>query len=295
MPALTRGLSGQNRPLASGFGQKQINLILRNANSRNFCYPPMQTISLFVILSLFCHKGSQAPGTELVKAGVNFFDAVKLDRFDQADLEITALANAKEDELALELDTQPKAMAFWLNIYNTFVQYLLKKNPELFNDRDEFFKTKHITIAGNKLSLDDIEHGIIRHSRNKYALGYFGSFFVSDFEEKFRLESIDYRIHFALNCGAKSCPPVILYNSTDIEMQLERSTGRYLNSFAKYDSRKNIVSVPALCSWFKADFGGESGILLIMKKYNIVPTQKDPEVEYLPYDWTLRLSNYITQ
>jgi hypothetical protein len=254
----------------------------------------VQTIRFSVLLSIFSLTAYQAPAGDLVAASVHFFDAVKLDRIEEADLEITRLSNASEDELKHALDTEEKAKAFWLNIYNTFVQYLLKKDPDLFKDRDDFFKTGHITIAGKKLSLDDIEHGIIRHSRNKYSLGYFASFFVSDFEEKFRLESIDYRIHFALNCGAKSCPPVALYDGDNIEAQLEKSTGLYVRSFAKYNSRENIVSVPALCLWFKADFGGEPGVIRIMRKYNIVPAEKDPEVEYLPYDWTLRLSNYIT-
>jgi hypothetical protein len=54
-----------------------------------------------------------------------------------------------------------------------------------------------------------------------------------------------------------------------------------------------VVSAPALCSWFKADFGGEDGVIRMMKKFDVVPGDNDPDVEYLDYDWTFLLSNYI--
>jgi hypothetical protein len=45
---------------------------------------------------------------------------------------------------------------------------------------------------------------------------------------------------------------------------------------------------------FKADFGGEEGVVEMMKKYKIVPHAKNPRAEYLEYDWALKLSNHIT-
>jgi hypothetical protein len=117
---------------------------------------------------------------------------------------------------------------------------------------------------------------------------------VGDFEKKFRLETIDYRIHFALNCGAKSCPPIALYRADEIDSQLDKATAAYLASTAQYKARQNVVWAPAVCSWFKGDFGGEDGVIEMMKKYKVVPQDKTPEVEYLSYDWTLKLGNYIT-
>jgi hypothetical protein len=235
----------------------------------------------------------QATAQDYFASGIRFFNAVKINEFDNAEIEINILAEASQDALKLQLDTEAKAKAFWINIYNTFVQYLLKKNPQHFQDRSEFFKTESIIIARQKLSLDDIEHGIIRHSINKYSLGYFGSFLVSDFEYNFRLQNRDYRIHFALNCGAKSCPPVALYTPDAIELQLDKSTQLYLQTVVKYNSADNIVWAPRLCSWYAGDFGGERGIIALMEKHHIIPKGKDPDIEYLDYDWTLKLSNYI--
>jgi len=250
--------------------------------------------AFFLWISFYLVAGDLALySQEYPKSAIAFFYAVKRDDLHEASREVKQLAEASADILKRQLDTEAKAKSFWLNIYNTFVQYQLKRDPDLFKDRDAFFKDPSITIAGQKLSLDDIEHGIIRRSTNKYSFGYFASLFVTDFERKFRLEEIDYRIHFALNCGATSCPPIALYEADRVEVQLENATRSYLESHAKYDQKLNRVYAPALCSWYRGDFGGESGVVAMTHKYGIVPASRDPAVEYLPYDWTLRLSHYI--
>jgi hypothetical protein len=223
----------------------------------------------------------------------NLFQAVKNNDQKETARLVNMLASANEDQLKSDLNTENKAKAFWINIYNIFVQYLLKADPKLFEDRSSFFTTERITIAGTNLSLDDIEHGIIRHSKIKYSLGYLGKIFVPGFEEKFRLKDLDYRIHFALNCGAKSCPPITLYKADRINEQLNRSTARYLNTFARYDVKKDKAYAPSLCYWYKADFDGEDGVIKLLKEHGIVPTNATPDLDYTEYDWTLSLSNYI--
>lgn len=251
----------------------------------------------FVVILLFLSLsagGSTVQAQDYLQAAIEFFESVKNNQLEKASAAVKTLASAPEDVLKSQLHTASRAKAFWLNIYNTFVQYQLKRNPELFDDRGAFFKTRSITIANTRLSLDDIEHGIIRNSKNKYSFGYLASFFVSDFERKFRLEKTDYRIHFALNCGARSCPPVALYLPDRVDQQLDKAAQLYLSAAARYDAATNIVYAPALCLWFSADFGGETGVVEMMKKYAIVPGPADPGVKYLSYDWSLDLSRYIT-
>lgn len=221
------------------------------------------------------------------------FKEVQNNEMSKAAGTIKKLSEIPEDKLKKHLDTENKAKAFWINAYNTFAQYLLKKDKNLYDDRNDFFSEELITIAGNKLSLDDIEHGIIRRSKNKYSMGYLGKFSVGEFEKKFRLEKTDYRIHFALNCGAKSCPPVALYVPERIDDQLDKSTTAYLKANTKFDKKADEIAVPKLCSWFKADFGGEDGVIDMLHKYKILQKDQHPDVEYLDYDWTLSLSNYI--
>ncbi|MFN5169458.1 MAG: DUF547 domain-containing protein [Cyclobacteriaceae bacterium] len=221
-----------------------------------------------------------------------FYDAVKVHDFAAAAKSVNVFARASADDLESQLDTENKAKAFWLNLYNTFVAYSLAQNPSQFDDRGKFFKTEFITIAGQKLSLDDIEHGIIRHSRNKLSMGYLGKVAVPDFEKRFRLADIDWRIHFALNCGAKSCPPVSFYDWKRLDQQLNLATADYLARNTRYDAPADAVFVPMLCSWFRADFDGEDGVREIMKKHGIVPAARNPSVKYNDYDWTLLLNNY---
>ena len=65
-------------------------------------------------------------------------------------------------ELTQELDSDEKKLAFWLNVYNGYIQLRLNANPSDYEDRREFFKKEQISIAGEKMSFADIEHGIIR-------------------------------------------------------------------------------------------------------------------------------------
>ncbi len=245
-------------------------------------------LSVAVVLPL-CRLAAQ----DALQASENLFRAVQTGALPEAEKARSILAELAADKLKQTLNTQAKAKAFWLNIYNANVQYLLTKNPALFDDRDSFFKTEHITIAGEALSLDDIEHGIIRRSKNKYSFGYLGSIFTSGFEETFRLDEVDYRVHFALNCGAVSCPPIAFYEPSKLNDQLNKSTRLYLQKHASYNAAKNTAYAPVLCSWFSADFGGEDGVVKMMKEYGIVPAGKTPDIEYLEYDWTLALANYI--
>ena len=80
------------------------------------------------------------------------------------------------------------------------------------------------------MSLDDIEHGILRRSKIKWSEGYFNKLFPSKFEKENRVNKVDYRIHFALNCGARSCPPIAFYDPEKLDKQLDVATMIYLKS-----------------------------------------------------------------
>ena len=62
-----------------------------------------------------------------------------IDKEDTQDLQ-DILANTSISELDNALDTNDKRLAFWLNIYNAYIQVILQKNPELYDDRGSFFK-----------------------------------------------------------------------------------------------------------------------------------------------------------
>lgn len=207
------------------------------------------------------------------------------------------LASASPDELYANLDTESKKKAFWLNIYNAYVQIILLDNPELFEDRNSwfgynFFTSPQVTIAGKELSFDDIEHGIMRRSKIKISMGYLDQWFVNDFIKRFWWDKVDPRIHFALNCGAASCPYIAVYDPDRVEEQLDITAKQYLEKTTDYYPQKNEVKVNRLMSWFRADFGGKDEAIEMLKDYNVIPEDADPSIVFKEYDWTLDLGNY---
>lgn len=198
-------------------------------------------------------------------------------------------------DLKKMLTTDNAKKAFWINLYNGYTQATLTSAPEQYKSRNAFFKKKAINVAGETLSLDDIEHGILRHSKTKWSLGHLNKLFPSNKEKELRVEKLDYRIYFALNCGAKSCPPIAFYNDEPLESQLDLATKAYLTGEAEYDRATNIMHLPKLMSWFRADFGGKKGMIKILRKHGIIAADASPKIKFKDYDWTLTLNNYTKQ
>lgn len=201
------------------------------------------------------------------------------------------LKNLSLQELETGLGTDREKLAFWINIYNAYIIQFLQDNPELYDNRSEFFKEEQIPIAGRKISFEKIEHGIIRKSQWPYGLGYIRKWFPNRFERKLRVEDRDYRIHFALNCGAKDCPPVAIYTPEQLNTQLEKSTEAFLEKTTEYDRSTNTVKVTPLFRWFRGDFC-PPGITKVLKRHGVLAEEVDPDVEFRNYDWTLELGNY---
>ncbi len=103
---------------------------------------------------------------------------------------------------------------------------------------------------------------------------------------------MDYRIHFALNCGAKSCPPIAFYQSDKLNQQLDEATIGFLKSTSKYDSEKQTITLSKILSWFSGDFGGKKGQIELLKSHGIIPSDKNPKIVYATYDWTVDLKQY---
>lgn len=207
--------------------------------------------------------------------------------------EVKLITNSSLDVLSSHLRNDDQKKAFWINIYNAFIQISLSEKPELFseNNRSDFFSEPRVNIAGEKLSFDDIEHGIIRSSTSKISMGYVKKIFRPDWEQELRTEEVDWRIHFALNCGAKSCPPIAIYNAKDIDKQLDFMTKTYLKEQTKFITESKTAETVVLFSWFRGDFGGLDEVKKILKSYSITP-EKPENLEFKTYDWTMLLNNY---
>lgn len=203
------------------------------------------------------------------------------------------LAEISADSISEVLITDTQRYAFWVNIYNAFILDILGKHPEYYNDRDHFFTNPQIEIGGETIAFAKIEHGILRRSQWELGFGYMGKWFPGTFERKLRVKKRDYRIHFALNCGAKDCPPVAVYQVKTLQEQLELGTRLFLKKSSKYNASEHKIKVSALFNWFRGDFGGKKGIRAILEKYGLVGHTEGLALEYASYDWTLDLKNHI--
>jgi hypothetical protein len=214
-----------------------------------------------------------------VKLSQEFLYAVRTG--EEPNAYLRSLADMDLETLTKSLDSDSKKKAFWINIYNAFIQIKAKENPAMVRDgAADFFKKKWIRIASMELSFDDVEHGILR-----------ASYPVQD--RKLQVEDVDARIHFSLNCGAVSCPPIAFYSAESIDREMDQATKNFLTTDTKYSPERNKVTVSRMFKWYEGDFGGEKGIIELLKKMGVLPEDVRPEIEYKDYDWTIALENYV--
>lgn len=199
------------------------------------------------------------------------------------------LQRIKMDELVSELNDDAAKKTFWINIYNAFFQILSVKKKKT---KPEIFTQKLIIIADTPFSLDDIEHGILRRYRWKLSLGYLPNLFTRNIIKQLSVKKIDFRIHFALNCGAKSCPPIAFYTLSKLENQLETAAFSFLTAETEVDTQHKVVKTSALLKWFIGDFGGKKGIKKALSKY-LETDVSDYTIQFKPYDWTMAHHNFI--
>jgi hypothetical protein len=126
------------------------------------------------------------------------------------------------------------------------------------------FKKERVPLVGAKISLDDVENARIRAA--------------------FR----DPRIHFAINCAAKSCPPIRMepYSGDRIDAQLDDQARRFLRSTVRLERKGDtmVVHVSKILDWFNDDFGDK---LAFLRRYVSVPPAVKTEFKYDDYDWSL--------
>lgn len=195
-------------------------------------------------------------------------------------------------ELAAALD-DPARLAFWCNVYNAYSQVLLDRRGELYEEsRRRFFGLEAVPVAGRELSLNWIEHRLLRRSQFAWSLGYLANPLPGEFERSLRVGERDPRIHFALNCGAQSCPPIAAYTPAGIDEELDVATESYLSQHVRYEPDggllgRGVVHVPRLMLWYRGDFGGKSGVLSMLRRFDLIPDGRRPRLKHREYDWSL--------
>lgn len=157
--------------------------------------------------------------------------------------------------------------AFWINAYNlSVIKGIIDNYPTNSPlDNKGFFDKTTYSLGGKKITLNDIEHKLLRGQFN------------------------DARFHFVLVCGAVGCPPLIseAYLPETLNAQLEKQTKLALNgSFLRVNSKKNRVEASQIMEWYKGDFtmNGKTEIDFI-NQYRTEKLEGKYKLSYFPYDW----------
>jgi hypothetical protein len=196
-----------------------------------------------------------------------------------------------------ELEAWPRArqLAFWINAYNAFTlraivdHYPIRASWLSLGPRnsirqiDGVWTTLPWKAAGRTVTLDDIEHRIIRPTYREPL------------------------IHFAVNCASVSCPPLasVPYRERTIVEELEASARRYLASPLGAVADGDVIGVSSIFKWYGDDFierfqasgtgsgsPAERAIFGVLARYG-PPTLQSlvrsgrARLSYLPYDWSL--------
>ena len=188
---------------------------------------------------------------------------------------------AKVQSINLEGIGRDSAIAFLLNLYNalTVQQVLLKYPIKSICPRVlgipnwlsflQFFQKKIYTLDGRPLSLNGIEHGILRRNYSEP------------------------RIHFALVCASKGCPLLRsgAYQPELLPMQLEEDAYRFINNPAKvrYDAHHRTLYCSKIFKWYRSDFLSQTASIADYIQ-TFLPSTDLPtgiDVTFLPYDWSL--------
>lgn len=177
-----------------------------------------------------------------------------------------------------DLVTDPAIISFWIKIYNGLTNYSIIKLgiTKTTKEDSEFFTRKLLTIEGLEFSLDDIEHGILRCNRPRKKGN--NQLVSPDLKLSLVPNHFDANIHFALNCGASSCPPTAFYNSISLDHQLLLARENYAGLNFSVDHDKKRVIANELFSWYKEDFKGD---------FLTDPHLLEYEVVLKAYDWSL--------
>lgn len=196
------------------------------------------------------------------------------------------------------LKDRGQRLAFWINIYNTAVIHgiIELKVKNSVKEISRFFDRVAYEIGGHRFSLNDMEHGILRGNRRPpYRL--WSPFRKKDPRMDFTVLPMDARIHFALVCGARSCPPIGFYEPGQIDFQLRLAAESFINSErVRILPDENAVLISMIFKWYKSDFGGsDQGVVETIldfidegeKKSFLTANRDRVRVKYQSYDWNL--------
>jgi len=227
-------------------------------------------LALAAALPTHVHAIDHAPFDALLRANVKN-GVVNYPGFqDNAAFKGYVAELAKPANLAGRADE----LAYYINAYNALaIQGILDGlSPSSYFGRQRYFKGQEWAVNGGKITLDAIEHKILRLKGEP-------------------------RIHFAIICASKSCPFLRneAYVPAKLDAQLDDQARQFVNDDFRnrFDKAKRTAHLSEIFKWFGEDFQGAGSVQKYIAKYVADPevakvlAQDGYRVEWIDYDWSL--------
>jgi glutaredoxin len=195
-------------------------------------------------------------------------------------------------------------LAFSINLYNIMIRYAFVRVGVATSElgRSTFYSSVGFNVGGYTLTFQDLENGILRGNR-KAPHASSRQFVSNDRRRKLVIPEVDCRIHFGLNCGAKSCPPVHTFTAEYIEEELRIVAQEFCEDKKNVKIDGHTLHLSKIFSWYMEDFGGNSTEIAkkVLKYLRGSKAAKLRDliaggtltIKYMKYDWTTDASDFV--
>ena len=172
------------------------------------------------------------------------------------------LSNSKPSEIW----SKDQLMAFWINAYNALTIKLIVDRYPISSIKDIYspWNIKVITIANKTLSLNNIEHDILRK------MG-------------------DPRIHFGIVCASVSCPKLQneAFNTQNTNRLLNKASKEFLADSTKNELTTDAAELSKIFKWFAKDFKQEGSLIDFLNKFADIRIASNATISFKDYNWGL--------
>lgn len=226
---------------------------------------------------------------------VDYSTLARSDRFRQY-----TLSAAEFQQVQLCALSHDERIAFFVNVYNALClhAHVVHGPPNSMLRRYTFFRALSYRVGGLDLTLDDIEHGILRGNKRPPMIKFLQQLRPSDPKCRLVITKRDGRIHFVISAGTRSDPPIRILDGENAQEELHDATVEFLSYTVKLDLEKRTVTLPRILYWYAEDFPKpEKSLLLWVAPYLPAATANQlvsmvngegsmPTVSYENFDWS---------
>jgi len=209
---------------------------------------------------------SHAPFDQLLKTNISSTGKVNYKAFKANQAALDNYIKGLASNPVQSSWSKNKKMAYWINAYNAFTIKLIVDNYPVSKITDleggKPWDKKWIKLGDKTYSLNNIENDILR--------------------PQFK----DARIHFAVNCAAKSCPPILnrAWTESNLNSNFDRQAKAFINNGAFNNITADKVELSKIFEWYGEDFGD---LITYLNKYSNTKINPSAKVTYMDYNWNL--------